>query len=215
MKKLKIILFSILLLFTVFVIICFIAICATSSETYLDGKTYESIEALHSDLVYEIKMHGEGTTDYFPRELSFYLKIEDKWFVFCEYSSFPDGTIRDDALYVYVVKENNGFVLETPKLGCGQWAKLPLHQDYEHWSYGGHFLECELNGKKQSVGFAFKNIDETKKVYFDDEKMSEIQVDSCTIAEPFILCYATSSKTYNLVEKLFIDSEDQHSLKID
>ena len=217
MKKINNIIKLVCVLFLVFIIIpsvTFLTVINFSDETFLDDKKYDSIEDLHLDLVKAIKAEGMGETDYFPNELAFYLKIEDKWFVFCTYSSLPNGSINSDFLYVYVVKEQDGFILETPRMVKGMFAVLPLHQDYEHWSYDRYYLECLLNNEKQSVGFAFKHKNEQKCAYYDNIKMNETEMINPITGESFILCYATSNKTYNFFSKLFVSQKNRHTLEL-
>ena len=102
--------------------------CAAIYQTYLDGKTYNSIEELHEDFIATMKQEATGEEDYFPREIVKYFPIEDVIAVVMTFSknAYSDKLVQNE-LFVYFVKEiNNQYELLTPILGLGLWTIIQL-----------------------------------------------------------------------------------------
>ena len=196
-------------------ILLFTASSCSFSKPILDGRSYDTIEELYEDFKKEHKVK-DIVTDFYPIKLTFYVNIEDKWFVFSTYSSSRYDDVNYDSLYGFVVRENENkkYELQTPEF-AGQWCELPLSNDYDGNDYHCYyFMDCKLNGEKKSIGFAYKEIDDTYNLYYDGIKMEEeIFINPFTNKE-FILCYAVSDVTYNVIKNIFVNLKDRHSLEV-
>ena len=161
--------------------------------TYLEGRQYESIEALSEDLIKETDIQAvENDDDFWPKEFAFSISIEDKVFCFYKYASTKNGNIKEDSLYIDVVKMvNDKYVLETPYYGFGKWGVLYLNQETSLES-NKYFLSVKINGEKRSVYFFYKQIDEVRKIYYDGVETEEIEMMNPFDGSPFILCYGLS-----------------------
>ena len=157
-------------------------------------------------------------TDYYPKSIVDYFEYNNDVFVVCTYSSLIDGEIRDDSLFVYIVKnDDNRYYLEIPHFGLSSIysALVPLHDDYDSFEYKSEiYTEYKNSTYKLCYGFAYKEVDEDYELYFDDIRMDEIKITNPFTEEKFMLCYAVSDKTYNFVEMLFTPLDKRHTLVI-
>ena len=60
----------------------------------------------------------------------------------------------------------------------------------------------------------YKASDDIRKFYFDSTEMSEVKCVNPFTGEEFILCYASSDKTYNVIESLITPQDERHTLEI-
>lgn len=195
-------------------------VCNTRT-TIFQNKYYNSIEELHNDYVKNLDKaydNGESMTDYYPKSIVDYFEYNNDVFVVCTYSSLIDGEIKDDSLFVYIVKnDDNGYYLEIPHFGLSSIysALVPLHDDYDSFEYKSKiYTEYKNSTYKLCYGFAYKEVDEDYELYFDDIRMNEIKITNPFTEEKFMLCYAVSDKTYNFVEMLFTPRDKRHTLLI-
>lgn len=163
-------------------------------ETYLEGKTYNSVEELHEDLVTTMKIEANiDDADTFVRELIYYFQIEDIIAVLSTQSMDADSEIIQNELYVYFVREtNNKYELLTPIYGWGQWAEIKLGYEYTLGGNYHYYANVKINNKEQSICFLYKDINETKSVYFDGKKTNEIEMTNPFDGTQFFLCYGIS-----------------------
>ena len=190
-------------------------------------KYYETVEDLFKDfLVYQDYEFHHGMCDCFAREIIEYFEDGDDVFIICkfssrgDYSNYTDGEISSDQFLVLKGEKNeNGYHLEIPLwMGISgiyaiYYAIVPLHDNYyisAFPSYGSNTVQIQ----NKCYGFAYKSIDETRSLYFDGNKMKEIECINPFTDEPFILCYSDEGKFYSLFEKLFVPQHKRHTLEI-
>ena len=204
-------------IFNIFIvlILLFTASSCSFSKPILDGKSYDTIENLFED--FKCVESANKSEIYIADELAFYIKIEDKTFVFYTYFSKNKNRIDENNLLAIVVSENKKgrYELLTPEFIGGLWCELPLSNDYDGNDYHCYyFMDCKLNGEKKSIGFAYKEIDDTYNLYYDGIKMEEEIFFNPFTNKEFILCYAVSDVTYNVIKNIFVNLEDRHSLEV-
>lgn len=215
-KAFKIIIFIWIGLFIILLLsaTCLLITASIDKTSFLNDKEYNSIETLHED--YKKACYEETDITCYPNELVFYESYGDAVFVFCTYTYSHTQEDEEDALYIYAIKRvNDAYVFEVPYLGiqAAPIAYLPLHTDYNHWTYNDYYMECNIYGIKQSIGFVYKEKG-SKALYFDGIKMDEaIHINPFT-KEEFVLCSATSSKTYSVLQSIFVRKEERHSLEV-
>ena len=183
----------------------------------MGNKYYETVEELHKDYVItkEYAYNNSGdTSPYNTRDIVQYFEDSDVVIVICTYAHSPTDEIYKDSLYIYFIeKTENGYHLEMPSLGVYNlsWAELPFSEDYSNSSV---YLWPGSQYHNKCYGFAYKSIDETRSLYFDGNKMKEIECINPFTNEPFILCYSDEGKFYSLFEKLFVPQHKRHTLEI-
>ena len=201
---------------------------STTKEKEMDmrDKYYDAVDELFDDyLMYLDYSYHHGMTDYFSREIVEYFEDGDDLFVICKFCSrnnYTDGTVWQDQLLVFVAeKSENGYHLEIP-LWMGiegiyavNTAIVPLHDDYNNKAFPSyHSWGNTVQLRTKCYGFAYKSIDETRSLYFDGNKMKEIECINPFTNEPFILCYSDEGKFYSLFEMLFVPQHKRHTLEI-
>jgi hypothetical protein len=190
------------------------------NTTVFNDKTYNTIEELHSDYLEALDLaynNGDSMTDYYPKELVSYFEDGDDVLVVCKYSSDMNTEVKQDSLLVYIVKKTiEGYHLEIPRMGISAiyMAVIPLHSNYDHFSYDYSYVEYKTPEEKKCYGFAFKDTNADYDLYFDGVKMDEIKCVNPFTDEEFILCYATSDKTYNVLESFMTPKDQRHTLEI-
>lgn len=191
MNKKKFVKALVLFLFIIIVIavISFGAFLIDINDTELQGIEYSTLEDLHRDYINnkesKIKLTGE---------IVYQLQVEDKIFVFSkQLNSFDSENSRE--LYIYVVKIVDGkYVLETPKGGLGKYGFLTLEQtdDLKNITEYNRLRRIKINDEFHSICFFYKNIEETRKIYYDEIETNEIEMINPFNDTKYILCYAIS-----------------------
>jgi hypothetical protein len=210
---------SVLILFVVSVIIVFAQI-TNYNTTVFNDTTYATIEQLHHDYIEALEFayyNGDSSTDNYPKELVSYFEDGEDVMVVCTYSSNIGSEVKQDSLLVYIVKKTvDGYYLEIPSMGISSiyMAVIPLHSDYDHFTYDSSCVEYKTIEQKKCYGFAFKNASADYTLYFDGLKMKETECMNPFTGEEFILCYAASDKTYNVIESLITPQDERHTLEI-
>ena len=182
--------------------------------------TYETIEELHNNYLEALDRaykNGDSMTDNYPKELVSYFEDGEDVIVLCTYSSSIDGESNRDSLLVYIAKKTNeGYYLEIPNMGISAvyMAIIPLHSNYEHFSYDYSYMEYKTPEEKKCYGFAFKDSSASHTMYFDGVKMDEKECTNPFTGEKFILCYASSDRTYNVIQSFIVPKEERHTLEI-
>ena len=210
---------SVLILFVVSVIIVFAQI-TNYNTTVFNDTTYATIEQLHHDYIEALEFayyNGDSSTDNYPKELVSYFEDGEDVMVVCTYSSNIGSEVKQDSLLVYIVKKTvDGYYLEIPSRGISSiyMAVIPLHSDYDHFTYDSSYAEYKTIEQKKCYGFAFKNASADYTLYFDGLKMKETACVNPFTGEEFILCYAASDKTHNVIELLITPQDERHTLEI-
>lgn len=207
-------------LYAIFIsIMCFVcAFSFSSCMNYIAGREYDTIEELHADLVYETDRQAEESLDFHPRDLIDYFQIEDKWFMLSTYSRDAEKKeLIEGYLFLQEVYEKNGKFIYEERL-IAALANIPLHNDYSDSDYGRvgltYFCYTRLNGKKKSIGFAYKPIDATYDLYYDGVKMQTREMVNPFTGETFYLCYAVSDKGYSLFKEILNEEATIHTLEV-
>ena len=201
------------------VIVIVYGICNTNT-TIFNNKYYISIEELHEDYILELdKAYNAGAsmTDYYPKEIVNYFEENDDVFVVCTYSSLIHGKIKEDALFIYIVKKNNeGYYLEIPHFGVSaiHSISVPLYNSYTSCEYTQSYIEYKNNNYQSCYGFAFKRIDNDNDFYFDGVRMNKFRIINPFTEKEVELCYAVSDKVYNFIEMIFVSKNKRHTLII-
>ena len=171
--------------------------CA-AKDTYLEGKTYNSVEELHEDLIATMKQEATDEEDYFPREIFKYFSIEDVIAVLSTYSKTADIEIVQNELFVYFVKEINGqYKLLTPIGESEQYAIIKLGYEYTLSGNYQFYAELKVNNEKKSIYFLYKKIDETRILFVNSKASNELEMTNPFDGTQFILCYGIA-KPVNL-----------------
>ncbi len=144
------------------------------------------------------------------------IQMEDFVFVVCTEKDKHDVQIEDE-LFIYAIKETDaGYVLEVPFWGESAipCAHVQLKEEYSSYDY--HYMALQYVTEDDSLcfGFMYKKATDTRQVYFDGVKMKEIECINPFTGEEFILCYATSNKTYNVIESIMTPKDKRHTLEI-
>lgn len=194
MRKRKIVVFlmiiiTILLNYSIFSIWYYCAV----HNTYLKNATYDSVEELSDDLIVTIANNADVDVVYYPKELAFYIELDDKVFLFFKYANRKDE-IQEDKLYIVVLKIIGGkYMLETPKNGFGKSGQLYLNQEKSIKMEGESSIRrIRIDGKLKSVCFFYKKYDETMSICYDGNYTTEIKMVNPFNGEQFKLCYAIS-----------------------
>lgn len=182
--------------------------------TNLNDKSYATIEELHED--YKTACYSEVDLDTHPNEIVQTIQVKGFVFVVCT-ETMSNGSEIKDELLIYAVKSvNGGYILEVPYWGVAAIprAHVQLTEDYSSFDY--HYMDLQYVTENDSVcfGFMYKTVDDTRQFYFDGTEMSEIKCVNPFTDEEFILCYASSDKTYNVIESIITTKDERHSLEI-
>ncbi len=200
--------------FVLLVICSVIGICylVFDKSTVLDNKQYDSIEELHNDYVRVTSTDGDPDRDHFPRELIGYVNFDNACIAICTYAHDENKEIDQEELYAYLIEENEGkFILRNPSLISAS-AIFPLNSNYQSNDYDSYYFQCYFTEEEYSIGIAYKDVTEARKLYFDGNEMCEKEMINPITGERFILCYGKSDKTYNYIQKLFTKPEERHTL---
>ena len=190
------------------------------NTTVFNDTTYVTIEKLHDDYVEALERaysNGDSVTDYYPQELVSYFEDGEDVIVICTYSSGINTEVKQDSLLVYIAKKTiEGYYLEIPHMGISAvyMAVIPLHSNYDHFTYDYAYMEYKTVEQKKCYGFAFKDTSAEHALYFDGLKMNETECMNPFTGEEFILCYASSDKTYNVIESIMTPKDERHTLEI-
>ena len=182
--------------------------------TNFNDKSYSTIEELHED--YKAASYLEVDLDTYPNEIVQTIQTEDFIFVVCTETK-SNGTEIKDELLIYAVKSvNGGYILEVPYWGVASIprAHLQLEEGYSSYDYYYMYLQYVTENDSVCFGFMYKASDDTRKFYFDGIEMNEVKCVNPFTCEEFILCYASSDKTYNVVESLITPQDERHTLEI-
>ena len=182
--------------------------------TNLNDRTYSTIEELHQE--YKTVCYSDVDIDHYPDEIVQTIQYEDFIFVVCT-EKISNGSKVEDELLIYAVKPtNDGYILEVPYWGVSAIprAHLQLGEDYSSFDY--HYMDLQYVTENDSVcfGFMYKSADDTREFYFDGIEMSEVKCVNPFTGEEFILCYASSDKTYNVIESIMTPKDERHTLEI-
>ena len=181
------------------------------------GKKYQSIESLHNEYA-DIRSILVSDGIHVENEIAFYVNLEDRYFVFSEcHRANPNGTVNEvtDFLWVYTVKRvDESYMLE---------STLSLSNAIFYMD--SNIVDLQENGQLccveprevqcfSPVGFVYKEITDTRELYFDGVKMDEIEMVNPITDEPFILCYARTEKTviHTFFDGRFIPIDKRHSI---
>lgn len=182
--------------------------------TNLNDKSYATIEELHED--YKTACYSEVDLDTYPNEIVQTIQVEDFVFVVCTETKSNGLEIKDELLIYAVKTVNGGYILEVPYWGVDAIprAHVQLTEDYSSFDY--HYMDLQYVTENDSVcfGFMYKTVDDTRQFYFDGAEMSEVKCVNPFTGEEFILCYASSDKTYNVIESLITPKDERHTLEI-
>lgn len=190
------------------------------STTVFNDTNYITIEELHYDYIEALEyahFNGDSMTDYYPKELVSYFEDGENVIVLCTYSSDIDSEVKQDSILAYIAKKNiEGYYLEIPYMGISAiyMAIVPLHSNYDHFTYHYAYVEYKTLEEARCYGFAFKDSSASHTMLFDGVKMDEIECVNPFTGEEFILCYAASDKTYNVLESFMTPKDERHTLEI-
>lgn len=182
--------------------------------TNLNDKSYTTIEELHED--YKSVCYSDVDIDIYPDEIVLTFKVEDFIFVVCTEKNDNDIQIEDELL-IYAIKETDeGYILEVPYFGVSVIRRAHVQLKEEYSSYDYHYMAMQYVTENDSLcfGFMYKKSTDTRQFYFDGVKMDEIKCANPFTGEEFILCYAASDKTYNVIESLMTPKDERHTLEI-
>ena len=185
-----------------------------SRDVYvLNDTKYHTIEDLHQ--AYCAHYESDTQTDYYPRDMVMYFCKDNNVFVVSTYSTELGGAVYEDVLWVYIAKQDaDGYYIELPKADVIEYAKLYLHDDYVEIADKWYYTEHRRKNEDLCYAFVYKSKDEPINLYFDGVKMDETICINPFTQEEFILCYATSNKTYSTLECLVIPMEKRHTLEV-
>ena len=183
------------------------------SDTYIFNNTkYSTVEELHT--AYQAGINQFPSACY-PQDLVMYFSNGSEVFVVCTYSHYENSELENKLMVYVAKKDESGFYLECSRgLANINQAWLELNDDYEDILNDLYYAEYMTKTCNQSYGFVYKNKAATIDLYFDGVKMDEIICINPFTREEFILCYATSNKTYSILECLFIPMEKRHTLEV-
>ena len=184
------------------------------NDTYLDGKEYDSIEELHADLIETMNNKASDSEDFWIKDLITYFEIEDIVDFVSTYSSSRDHEIEENELFVQFAKrENEKYHLLTPIEGYSKFAVLRIGDKF---TYGGdywYYATIKVNNSKKSICFLYKDVDETRSVYFDGNKTSEHITINPFNNMGFYICYALSFPD-SFFDRIFIHRERRHLVEL-
>lgn len=199
---------TIIALSLVFLLISWILLI---SSTILPKKEYSSIEELHFAYKQELINSNDASHDFWIKDLVYYEQIDDILYVISTYSSSEDSEIIQDELFVYFVKENKQHKYELQTSLFGGWAEIKLNSSY---SLGGnyyYFSNVEILGRKKSMCFLYKSIENKNKILFDGNQTTEVVIGNpFKVGERFTLCYGFS-KPDSFMGNLLHPIERRHS----
>lgn len=199
----------------VFWAVCIIVLFITMSNdkcTWFNDKKYDTIQELHKD--YKDTCYTIGDIAYVPDEIILSHRVDDYVFVFCT-TVCKRSVMQDQYLTVYIVRViDNQYVLEVPYYGIEviPTAYLPKHNNLE--TLECDWMEYVTEKEKICIGVAYKEVDNNNSLFFDGIKMTEIICTDPFTHKDFILCYAISDVTYNVVESLFVPIDERHTFEI-
>ena len=182
--------------------------------TNLNDKSYSTIEELHED--YKAASYLEVDLDTYPNEIVQTIQVEDFVFVVCTETKSNGLEIKDELLIYAVKTVNGGYILEVPYWGVDAIPRAHLQLGENYSSYDYYHMDLQYVTENDSVcfGFMYKASDDIRKFYFDSTEMSEVKCVNPFTGEEFILCYAASDKTYNVIESFITPQDERHTLEI-
>ena len=211
MRKIAKIVLIILLVLTMFPF----SSCAIfiSDADIFNNTKYSTVEELHAAYQAGYEQFPGACR---PCDIVTYFSKESEVFVICTYAHCANSGIYQEKLIAYIVKKDQeGFYLEcTRGIANINQAIFDLKNDYEDILNDLYYAEYRTRSQNNCYAFVYKSKSEPIDLYFDGVKMDETICINPFTQEEFILCYATSNKTYSILECLFVPMEKRHTLEV-
>ena len=213
LKFLSVILISFVIIWLISGVGILVSLSITKHTNFND-KHYSTIDELHED--YKTFCYSDSDVNIYPNEIMLTIPMEDFVFVVCTEKDKYDAEIEDELL-IYAIKETeDGYILEVPFWGESAIPRARVQLKEEYSSYDYHYMALQYVTENDSLcfGFMYKNATDTRQLYFDGVKMKETECTNPFTGEEFILCYAASDKTYNVLESFITPKDERHTLEI-